>query len=297
MRHLYALLLTLCFALAAPLRAQPNPFEASVETVRENRVPLRIHPANNLQTLQATLNGKPCTLLFDTGASHTTFNDAFIKAAFPDLPRQPLILPGQTNVRQRPDLIPVASLSLGNTTLRDFYAMVLPLDHLSRAVGTPIDGILGANSIAYAPCLISLRQAAVTWAPSANALPANFAAAPELPLAPECAPLAPITLLARRTPEGAPCPLLLDTGSSYTFLPTSFWPAAEETLALAATNVNASNQKRYRRGQPGSLLLGECSLPITPLLTDQNHHQIGADLLANYDLFVDFRRRLLKVLP
>lgn len=297
MRPLHTFLLACCALLAWPLFAQQNPFEATVEPIRENRIPLRIHPANNLQTLQATLNGKPCTLLFDTGASHTTFNDAFIKAALPDLPRQPLILPGQTNVRQRPDLIPVASLQLGNTTLRDFYAMVLPLDHLSRAVGTPIDGILGANSIAYAPCLISLRQAAVTWAPAPESLPENFAAAPELPLAPERAPLAPITLLARREPQGAACPLLLDTGSSYTFLPTAFWPAAEETLALAATNVNASDQKRYRRGQPGSLLLGECSLPITPLLTDQNHHQIGADLLANYDLFVDFRRRLLKVLP
>ena len=297
MRHLHALLLACCALLTGPLFAQQNPFEATVETVRENRIPLRIHPANNLQTLQATLNGKPCTLLFDTGASHTTFNDAFIKAAFPDLPRQPLRLPGQTNVRQVPDLIPVASLTLGNTSLRNFYAMVLPLDHLSRAVGTPIDGILGANSIAYAPCLISLRQASVTWAPTPDTLPEGLAAAPTLPLAPERTPLAPITLLARREPQGAPCPLLLDTGSSYTFLPTAFWPAAEETLALAATNVNASNQKRYRRGQPGSLLLGERSLPITPLLTDQNHHQIGADLLANYDLFVDFRHRLLKVLP
>lgn len=297
MRHLHALLLACCALLAGPLFAQQNPFEATVEPIRENRIPLRIHPANKLQTLQATLNGKPCTLLFDTGASHTTFNDAFIKAAFPDLPRQPLRLPGQTNVRQRPDLIPVASLQLGNTTLRDFYAMVLPLDHLSRAVGTPIDGILGANSIAYAPCLISLRQAAVTWAPAPESLPENFAAAPELPLVPERAPRAPITLLARREPQGAACPLLLDTGSSYTFLPTSFWPAAEETLALAATNVNASDQKRYQRGQPGKLLLGPCALPITPLLTELDHYQIGADLLANYDLFVDFRHRLLKVLP
>lgn len=296
MRHLPALLL-ICIALAAPLHAQPNPFEATVETVHENRVPLRIHPANNLQTLQATLNGKPCTLLFDTGASHTTFNAAFIASALPDLPRQPLILPGQTNVHQRPDLIPVDSLQLGNTTLRNFYAMVLPLDHLSRAVGTPIDGILGANSIAYAPCLISLRQAAVTWAPAPESLPERLAEAPTLPIAPERAPLAPITLLAHREPEGDTCPLLLDSGSSYTFLPTSFWPAAEETLALAATNVNVSDQKHYRRGQPGNLLLGERSFPITPLLTDQNHHQIGADLLANYDLFVDFRRRLLKVLP
>lgn len=296
MRHLHALLL-ICIALAAPLRAQPNPFEATVETVRENRVPLRIHSANNLQTLQATLNGKPCTLLFDTGASHTTFNAAFIASALPDLPRQPLILPGQTNVRQRPDIISVKALQLGNTTLCDFYAMVLPLDHLSRAVGTPIDGILGTNSIAYAPCLISLRQAAVTWAPAPESLPERLAKAPTLPIAPERAPLAPITLLARREPEGATCPLLLDSGSSYTFLPTFFWPAAEETLALAATNVNASNQKRYQRGQPGSLLLGDCALPVTPLLTDQDHHQIGADLLANYDLFVDFRLRILKVLP
>ena len=223
MRHLHALLLTLCFALAAPLRAQPNPFEATVETVRENRVPLRIHPANNLQTLQATLNGKPCTLLFDTGASHTTFNAAFIASALPDLPRQPLILPGQTNVRQRPDLIPVASLTLGNTSLRNFYAMVLPLDHLSRAVGTPIDGILGANSIAYAPCLISLRQAAVTWAPAPESLPEGLAEAPTLPPVPPRAPPPPPKVSPRILP---PPPSSPSPPSARPSRPSPSWPAA-----------------------------------------------------------------------
>ena len=84
------------------LRAQEALFTPTPPAVQINRAALAVHPGNNLQTLPATLNGKPCTLLLDTGASHTTFDVDFLRKTFPDLPLRPIALGGQTNVQSAP---------------------------------------------------------------------------------------------------------------------------------------------------------------------------------------------------
>lgn len=294
MGRLLALLLAL---FAMPLLHAQAGFDVQAVQLQENPVALTIHPGNRLQTLQAELDGVPCTLLFDTGASHTTFNLAFLQRAFPDLVLSPLPMGGTTNIRKQPMAFVAKRLRLGNTTLRDFAAVALALDHLSAAIGTPIDGILGVNAMAYAPFRLSLKRATVTW--SAQLPEAPEAAA--LTVLPAASPIAPLTLALPLTdPEGRTrmLPLLLDSGSTYTFLPRAQWPQSGERLALATADVNAAAAAQVCRGQPARLALARGqTLHLSPLLTESDRVQLGADFLLAHDLLCDVKARVVKVVP
>ena len=270
-------------------------FLPQVDPVETNAVWLEIHAGNKLQTLAATVNGVPCTLLFDTGAALTTFDRAFISRAFPEMPLTPITFNGKSNVRQPPELFPIESLQVGKAQLRDFMGVALPLEHLSQAVGTQIDGILGLNAMAYAPFRLSLKHATVIWAPE-DAQPPTGVPLPILPANQPWDLLMAIPEL--KKPDGTTIrpPLLIDSGSTFTFLPEALWPASDEQMDLSATDVNATAQVQFKRGQRATMCLeGPRELTFTPLLTRQAHVQIGADFLMEHDLWVDVKTRRVRV--
>ncbi len=280
--RLLALLLATC---ALTLYAAKDPFTATVSNIQPNRIPLTIHKGNNLQTLQATINGIPCTLLFDTGATHTTFNRSFIKKHFPNAPLLGDLAFQNTNVAMPTERFHVERLTLGNTDLCDFTAIVVPLDHLSKAVGTPIDGILGMNNIRYAPLIMALKDGWIAWSPN---LPKRPSAIP-LPNAPHPNPLT-LTLYAHSGAPQSPrvgYPLLVDTGSSYTFVPEECWPAADQTIAMSTSDVNAGQTETFRRGKSGPLFIGPKRFTIAPFFGTNQRYQLGADIMIKHTFFLD----------
>lgn len=280
--RLLSLLLAAC---TLTLHAAKDPFIATVEHIQPNRLPLTIHKGNNLQTLQAAINGIPCTLLFDTGATHTTFNRSFIKKNFPNAPLLRDLAFQHTNVAMPTERFHIERLTLGNTDLCDFSAMVLPLDHLSQAVGTPIDGILGMNSIRYAPLVMALKEGWIAWTPK---LPENPFATP-LPNAPCGNPLTLMLYAHSSTPKSPHIgyPLLVDTGSSYTFVPEECWPAADQAVTMSTSDVNAGQNETFRRGKSSSLFIGPKRFTIAPFFGTNRRYQLGADIMTKHVFFFD----------
>lgn len=293
--RLPARLAALLVLVAAPLAAQEELFTPTVAGVPINRLALTVLPGNNLQTVQATLNGKPCTLLLDTGASHTTLDRDFLAKTFPDLPTQPVALGGQTNVETAPLAFPILSLKLGDAELTRFVGMALPLGHLSDSAGTRIDGILGMNALAYAPFRLSLRDRAVTWYSSVP----DLHGATELPVLQTLGDNS-LHLVASRTGDdkATTFPVLLDSGASLTFMDGDRWPAAEGEATLNTAGVNAADAATFKRGAKDGLRLGALTLTLEPLLRPGEEPILGADtLLKMNDLIIDAKARRVWAAP
>ncbi len=281
--------------------AQTVSFEPAVSAPQHpNGVALEVLPRVNLQVLQAVLNGRPCALLLDTGASHTTLDRAFMRRTFPNEVLRPVGLVGPTNVEATPHAFHIKTLQVGEATLKNFVGMVLPLEHLSKAMGRQIDGILGMNAMAYAPFLLEVGAARVTWFPPHAPLPKGMA----LPLM-EAEPQGTsarakrtLSLAARATPEGKPFPLLIDSGSSLTFVEEAVWGSAEaDGVAFATTGVNAAASANFRKGLPGTCYLGTFALPLQPFLTQAGEALLGADTLRHLALLIDGKQRTVTVIP
>ena len=282
-------LLCLLFALAVHfLPAEEAPITPKVRATAINAVPLEVRPGTNLQLIRARLDEVPCTLLFDTGATVTTFDRDFIVRAFPKKELRPVALGGPTNVTAAPVAFRIGALTLGNAELRDFVGMALPLGHLTKAAGTRVDGILGMNAMAYAPFVLAVGKGRVTWYPEGTQCPAGR----PLPVSKE-SPMGLIALEARATPEGKAFPVLLDSGASLTVLGGALWPKREgSAVKLATANVNASGDATAQEGRPGDLLLGGFRLPVRPILGDMcGAYLLGADALRGAELLIDGKRR------
>ncbi len=277
----------LCLLLSTVLCAQ-NPFTAKTTFRGLNELPLTVHPTNLLQTLQAELNGVPCTLLFDTGASHTTFDRGFIEKHFPTLKQYAIQVNADTNVKTQPTVVGIASLTLGKAELTDFYAMTLPLEHL----GIKVDGILGMNSMAYAPFILDIGAQKVTWQPKGTSLPDGAVALPTLQVGSET-----IRVVAQIGDETLP--VLIDSGSSYTFFPKGLWHEAEEgvTVAMQTSDVNAAAQQSFTKGAPCEMKVGDYTWKVTPLLSPNPGLLLGADELKKVKLFIDADKKQIGVLP
>lgn len=289
------LLFAAAFALAAALPAQEELFTPTIAGVPINRLTFTVLPGNNLQTVQATLNGKPCVLLLDTGASHTTLDRDFLAKTFPDLPTQPVALGGDTNVETAPLAFPIHSLKLGETELKRFVGMALPLGHLAQSAGTRIDGILGMNALAYAPFRLSLRDRAVTWYSSVP----DLTGATELPVLQTLGDNS-LHLVASRAgdAQSTTFPVLLDSGASLTFMDSERWPAAEGETALTTTGVNEAANVSLKRGAKDDLRLGTHTLTLEPLLRPGEEPILGADsLLKMNDLIIDAKARRIWLAP
>lgn len=290
MRSLPCALLALA---VTTLSAQEAFFIPKTQASAINAVPLDVRPDTGLPILHARLDGVPCALLFDTGATHTTFDRGFIERAFPERPLRPIALGGTTNVTSGPAAFRVGALTLGNAELRGFLGMTLPLGHLSKAVGTQVDGILGMNAMAYAPFALAMGKGLVTWYPEGTRRPAGT----PLPVS-QAGRGNALFLEARAMPRGETFPVLIDSGASLTFLGEAHWPQAKESapVALSATGVNASRAASFREGRPGSLFLGDFRLPVRPLLGNGGDATLGADALRGVTLLIDVRRRAVTAL-
>lgn len=265
-----------------------KPFVPAVAPKAPASAKLGIIPEKNMAIVEAALDGRKCTLLFDTGATHTTFDTGFMKRELPGVALSDVMLGGKTNVRKAPKIFHASSLKIGNAEFRDFKAMTIDLSHLS-ALGAKIDGIVGMNVIGSVPAIVSFGSKSVMFAPGTRERSRFGKGIGRDKSKPFSVALAPVY-------KGKKFNLIIDSASSLTFFgKTLGWPLSGKTQSFFTVDVNGRSEIKMDKGKPDKLDLGESTV-IKPLLVDGPVSRIGADTLLDYDILIEpgqvrFRKR------
>ncbi len=270
----------LCGApLAAYAAADADPFRPKAAPTNEVRVAVKVL-GNNMPLVEGTIDGRPCTLIFDTGATHTTFDLGFVKRELPQAKLEDVVLAGVTNVEKPPRLFHAGSLKLGDAVFGGFDVMALDIAHLGDGVGAKIDGILGVNVIGRVRSLVSLGGGEVFFAPAPERLDGFTVAARRF--ADD-----PMRIAFRARAGERPVEMIVDSASSFTFLDEAVgWPVEGEVRDFSAVDVNGSTGLAPRRGAPGELFAG-IPLAVRPLVVKMPMNRIGSDTLQRYDMVVE----------
>ena len=251
-------------------------------------VPLAVRPGNNMHLADGTVEGVPCRLLVDTGATHTTFDLGFVTNRLPKVELQDVQLLGTTNVRTPPRFFPYKAFKLGEHAFASEGAMAIPLDMLAPSVGERVDGILGMSDLSSGDFI--LRDDELIFEPT-DAERRGFG--------PDVRKGGDMTrpCVAGRH-EGREIPFLVDSGSSFTFVKEGFWKPSTNAVSLSATEVSGRTGIRPRVGEQGVLDLG-IPLILAPMISNHEPNYLGADLLKRYDILflssgraIAFRPRL-----
>ena len=276
--------LTAALALPSEARAAAagGKFLPAGAPTNEVRVAVRVLE-NNMPLVDCLVDGRPCTLLFDTGATHTTLGRAFVARELPDRKLEKVVLGGETNVEGAPSLFRVASLKVDAAEFSDFDMMALDLSHLPSGIGAKVDGVLGMNVIGRVPVMVSLGSREAFFLPARRRL-GGFTNSVARVMSDPLSIALVATLGARRFG------VIVDSGATFSFLgQDTGWPASEERAGISATDVNGSGSELApRRGRPGELLLG-IPLSLSPMIVPEPMNRVGADALLRYDMLV-FRR-------
>jgi len=255
------------------------------ETAPTNDTPVAVCVlGNNMPVVRGEVDGKPCTLLFDTGATHTTLDRGFVERELKNHKIEKVVLAGVTNVEGSPSLVHAGSFKVGAAEFRDFDVMVLDISHLHKGVGEKVDGIVGMNVVGRVTTLVSLGAGEVVFAP-ARARLAGFADAVDR------AASDPFSIALKARYGGREIPLIVDSAASMTFLGRETgWPETDAKAEISATDVNCSGSSLVPMvGESGELVLG-IPLTISPMLVAEPMNRIGADTLLKYDLLIGWQR-------
>lgn len=245
---------------------------------------LIVRPQNGMTLVEGRVDGAPCMLLVDTGASHTTLDLAFVTNRLAGVALREVQLVGRTNVGFAPKFVETKKLTIGEMTFETEGVMALDLSHLSGAVGCRVDGILGMNHLRERPCILSLKQKTLTWNPPRE----------------EYERFLPLNVRDRgttfeiltTTPTGAKIALLVDTGSTFSFVDETLWPVTEAEVKMNAADVNQRADAAFKRGKSAEIICGDgVALNISPILTpEKSRNQLGYDVFRDRDLLITRRR-------
>ena len=265
--------------------AEGDPFWSATAPTNEVRVSMMVLEGRNMPFVQAKLNGVDCTLLLDTGATHTTFDLGFVKGALPDAKLQPVMLMGDSNVEGAPVYFQAGSLEIGGAKFGDFGAMALNLSHLPASMGVRVDGILGMNTIGRVPFVLLLSKGEVVFCPGEEARKGFDKWTTRFPGD-------PMSIMLKAVNDGKAFGMIVDSGASMTFLLSATgWPTTGEKADFSAIDINGSTGLAPQRGESGRLVVGrDLALEISPLVVDSRDpsmNRIGSDTLRRYDMIVD----------
>lgn len=276
MLKILATIITCCVAL--------NAVASDGFNRRELTASFSLADFSNMPLIETELDGVKATLILDTGASHTTFDTTFVTNAFPNAKLQPVALLGSTNAKvgpgnQGPCVFGAKTLKIGSLTLNAADAMAFPLGQLSAVVGRKVDGILGMNHLAARPFILSLADGRIVWNPSAKARVGFVRAHSRL--------RGNRRELVARLPNGETLGLLIDSGSTWTFIESAHWRATDRKTAVASADLNRRANETMRAGEKGTIDCG-FRFEIEPMIAPQpGLNQIGAATLKNLDLLFD----------
>lgn len=271
--------------VASPNMASPNmAFVPRSAPQAPQRVALA-RAGGGLTFARCELDGRPCLMLFDTGATHTTFDIGFVKREFPDRQMMQVMDSGDTNVSQNPSIFHVDSLKIGEAEFCDFSAMAIDLSSLHGPLGEKLDGVLGMNVIGASRTLVSLNGNELVFGLGKEARDGFENPAMRLNDRFDFT-----ILLSTDCGKGA-FPLIVDSGSSWTFLQKDCgWTATTNEVAFMARDINGADGMKPAVGEKGILrLTPHAELEITPLLVPQPLNRIGVDVLREYDMLVEPR--------
>ena len=250
-------------------------------------VPLAVRPGNNMHLVDASVDGVPCRMLVDTGATHTTFDLGFVTNRLPKAELQTVEVRGTTNVKAAPRFFPYATFKLGGHAFSSKGAMAIPLEALAPSVGERVDGILGMSDLSSVDFI--LRDRELVFAPS-EAERKGFG--PDVRKGGDA-----YRPFVAGTHGGREIPFLIDSGSSFTFVKEGLWKPSTNDVALTATEVSGKSAVRPRVGEEGVLELG-IPLMLKPMIANREPNYLGADVLPQYDILflssgrrISFRRR------
>lgn len=272
-----------CFALFSAELTNPNEvFVPRRAPDAPGRAELKVSHGNML-FVNCELNGKPCVMLFDTGATHTTFDLSFIKREFPDTPMRQVMDTGDTNVNQNPFVFNVGTLKVGEAEFADFSAMAIDLGGLGRMADGKLVGVLGMNVIGASRTLVSLGKSEVVFGLGEEARE-GF----KNPAVRRNDRFDFTILLVSDCGKGN-FPLIIDTGSTWTFLQRDCgWPASTNEFSMTARDINGASALKPVVGEKGMLnLRPHAEIEISPLLVPQPLNRIGSDTLRKYDLLIE----------
>ena len=190
-------------------------------------VDVRVLPGKNMPFVKAVVDGRECSLLFDTGATHTTFDTGFLKRELPGAKLENVVLSGTTNVEGAPKLFRVGTLKIGGAEFGGFDAMALDIAHLTSGIGAKVDGVLGMNVIGRVPVLVSLGSGTAVFVPGADDMGGFGAGISRIASQPFTVALAP-------TYRGKRFGVIVDSASSLTFLNRALgWPSSESRADMS----------------------------------------------------------------
>ena len=237
---------------------------------------------SNMPLVEAELDGVKATLILDTGASHTTFDTAFVTNAFPKAKLTSVTLLGTTNVRAGtpgPCVFGAKKLKVGDLALDAADAMAFPLGQLSSVVGRKVDGILGMNHLAARPFVLSLADGRIVWDPPAEVCAGFVRAKSRL--------RGNRRELVARLPNGEELGLLIDSGSTWTFVEDRYWRTTARKTSVASADLNRCANETMRTGEKGLIDCG-IRFEIEPMIAPQpGLNQLGAATLKNIDVRFD----------
>ena len=259
-----------CTADDAVPSQKGDPFWAATAPRKECRVHLKVLPRNNMPLVEAEVDGAKGTFLLDTGATHTTFDLAFVKENLPQAKLTPVAMMAESNVAGAPRYMRVKSMKLGAAEFCDFGAMTLDISHLHASVGAKVDGILGMSTIRRVPCIVSFGAGEVVFVPGKESL-AGFGRPVQRSLSDPMSVLLPVKF-GDRTVE-----VLVDSGASFTFLSRETgWPTTGEAANVPAVDINGRAKLAPLVGKKGVLPVGD-GIEVSPLIVSAPMNRIGSD--------------------
>lgn len=151
-------LLTPFLVLTAALAAVPLPSlaEPVCQLGKLAELPLRFATANMQPAIDASINGKPVTLLFDTGATNTFLHRRGVEKLGLRIQKNGGIARGAGG-QTRISTAHVNSFAIGPAAVRDFYMQVLDETQVSPEIG----GMLGVDLSLHDDLEIDLGHAVI----------------------------------------------------------------------------------------------------------------------------------------
>lgn len=266
--------------LLLPISAPASAPDASEKNASSEAAPVLCDPASGQLIAACEVEGQTVRMIVDTGASHTTLDEMFARRAFPHLPVTDVQLSGKTNVKRAPKLMK-GRFRAGRIFVRDHPLFLVDLSEANGMLKTNIQGVLGINTMSRMPFVFNAKNAVYRSDPGlqkSRHMKKLYGTADETG-----------RLIIHAKAGGNILPLLLDTGSSITLLPESWWGTqGAEPLRIDAADVNGRDERQVKLGRPMDLEIGDGLVlkNVRPILAPGvENGQLGLDALRQIELY------------
>ncbi len=278
----------LCLLLAGCASAPPSSLKDSYDPyllVQQSfsSVPL-INTGNRQWQVRVEINGEPGVFAVDTGSDTPIVTPQFaqklgllktaVKGRFT----------GPNPLAQQVRYAHLTYLRLGGILYLNFYAPILNLDHLNRALHTHLDGILGNNVLGKTACTLD-------WSKNLLTLNADYVAPPAdaIPIAVRQHRLYLTALV-----NGRPVEFVLDTGAYSSSLTEKevtklqLPPAKKTQIKMPRADISEISPLQQTQVTLDTFQFSKINQTNFPMLTWDNN-VLGMDLLEPWILTFDVR--------